>query len=318
MSTSPLRENDKIFFRRIVDNAVDSGLITKPSGGSTRVIRQNSDGAGVGTYVCCFSLSSGRGHRHGRRDDDKQTALVIAIIAFVFSFFVGFYYTVKASKSAAQAGRDLGKLRRIAKEYSNKGQLTQPLPAYTPNPLNHHMPVPNSYGHPVAPYPSYTPYLAYTPDFREASFQHSNPIPPATLSPAIPPMYPPSYNPEWQKDNAEAASDVLNFSPTDRVYVLEQESNPLFDHAATLLKGHRNERTLTAISRGMMTAGSGMVTVALLICLLIEPEILTIAIGAGGVGFILSGLAFWGFISCSLSNNDEQEAADKILALLSA
>jgi hypothetical protein len=85
-----------------------------------------------------------------------------------------------------------------------------------------------------------------------------------------------------------------------------------FYYAAVLLTGLRNERTFAAFAQGCMTAGAGLLTVALLITLIAEPEIATIALGVSGAGLGVIGVCLWVGKHCCAINTLEQEAADRL------
>lgn len=95
-----------------------------------------------------------------------------------------------------------------------------------------------------------------------------------------------------------------------------QQSNPVllkcYQDALLITKGRWNERTVTAISQGIMTLGAGFLTVAFIIMIVVEPEVLEISLVATGGGLVLTGAAIYAMKHGIIRKTPAQQAADRI------
>jgi hypothetical protein len=190
----------------------------------------------------------------GRGQDNRNAAIILMIIFFVFAFFVALFFAVRSAVSAREADRDCSLALKKTDELSS-GNLNHQAPTFSPG----------------------------------------------------------GYIPNQLHDRSPSAPPQSELSEYKAQYIQGDDPlNSLYRDAAILLAGRRNERVFAACSQGLMATGAGVVTTALLIMLLIEPEIVTIGLTAGGIGVAGLGVALWASKFCCLSNFRQQEAADRI------
>lgn len=289
---SSITEADRAFLSKVVQNAANDGLIP----GSTSRGRDNPvNGGGCSPCsICCIS---------GGRSENNEVALVISIALFALSALVGFFYTARSARSAMQAQASLSKARAIT-------DITETVrsPSWQPSaPPMHHFPE-QAYGAPpqhiyanyAQPQQGFQPQPAYAPTYGYVQPPHGqfqNPY--ADPFPYFPQPQP-VYYPNYQSESA--------YRRTARQEV--------YDQAIIVLEGHRNERAFTACAQGVMTLGAALLTVALLISLIMEPEIETVYLGLAGGGLGFTGLVMWLGKHACLINEREQEAAQNILRMI--
>ena len=293
---SSITDADRVFLSKVVREAANDGLIAGPSQ-KDESVNVNMGGCSPCT-ICCIS---------GGGSEKNEVALVISIALFALSALVGFFYTARSTRSAVQAQVDLSKARAITditetvrtpspwQTASAPPMQYSPHHDYVPQPV---YPAPGSYGQPSQDYgqPSQsTPFQAQ----------------PAYAQPygygQIPSAYPPQPQPVYYQ----------NYQPEPVVYArtVRQE---VYDQAIIVLEGHRNERAFAACAQGVMTIGAALLTVALLISLILEPEIETVYLGLSGAGVGFTGLVMWLGKHACLINDREQEAAQNILHMIRA
>ncbi len=297
---------DRVFLSKVVQDAVDDGLISDQSHNG-RDVNVNMGGCSPCT-VCCIS--------GGGRSEKGEVAVVISIALFAISALVGFFYTARSARSAVQAQVNLSEARNI-----NITDITGAVDAFSPwqtasaPQMDNYsqqqgfafpqqtFQVSESYGQPQ--YPSFQAQQGYgQPYIYSTHYQQNVPFQEPHLEqfPYVPPQLEPVYYPKYQPEPTYVRSD----------------RREVYDQAVILLEGHRNERAFAACAQGIMTIGAALLTVALLISLIVEPEIETVYLGLAGGGVGFTGLVMWLGKHACLINAREQEAARNILQMLRA
>ena len=286
---------DRQFLSKIVQDAIEEDFIRAPDRG-----RYNDELriGGCSPCICCCPSGGGK---------DGEAAVVIAIALFAISFFVGFFYTARSSRSAVQAQSDLSK----AYQASDLTAQVHAIPAPT------FYSVPPPVGYDYAQRPIYDAMASAPPVVVEYAPQQYPPF-----APQVPGGYGQPYSNQpayYVQGYAPPVARQALYVPQPAYYEAPRSlRHDVYQNAVILLEGRRNERVLAASAQGIMTIGAGLLTVALLISLIAEPEIATVGMGLTGAGVGFAGLMMWLGKHACLINEREQEAAENILQALRA
>lgn len=286
---------DKEFLIAIVEDSVKCGYINEPKQWRGRNVEYYEDPDSlytpIGTVFCCIGS--------GGKDNDKF-AVVLAVIFFVFSFFIGLFYTANSLQSAVQAERDL----KHAKAEVENSTTLEPVEDLQPTfSQSYPSPYPPPYpGNPPSESPEYTASLSTA--IRRNSPQYYRPTS--------------SYNPAHRVTSPLDSDQTFPLQEDDVpvkpiVYrVITSEVTELYKDAALLLKGRREERFATSASQALMTVGAGLMTAALLFTLIADANLIIVAIGVAGGGFIVMGSMAFFVKKCLINTRGAQKAAEHI------
>lgn len=322
---------DPSFYSRIIDKSVDAGFIVAPSelnGRDVSYIPSSRYSTFLSCNCCCF-IGGGRGDKAG---------LVLVIIMAVAAFFVGLFFTAKSVKEAQELHADL---KTVESRLSNVQPRTSgsmprfsfpqtamqppgyqmgyaaPAPVHVQGYPHYQMQAPGMvtppYGSPMG-MPPQSGY-SYAP---QPVQQHGHGNPQYGAFPAQPPQYNQNFpQPDYVPLQPYGVpAQPLSAPPVDFVVAQGQQFSSADEAAAVLLKGRRNERIWTAISQGIMTVGAGLITVAILVALVAEAEILIINCSLAGSAAGIGGLALYAIRWCR-PNTEEQAAANWLSSYLS-
>lgn len=305
---------DSSFYSSIIEKSVEAGFIRAPSSFNGRDISYipPSRYSTFASCNCCCIVGGGRNEKAG---------LVLVIIMAVAAFFVGLFFTGRSIKEAQELHADL---KTVESRLSNvQHPASGPMPGFS---------FPSAPGQPqyVAGYG-----IPLAPNY----YQNNGPVTPPYILMGMPPQgY--GYAPQPAHYQAQESPQFGSFPAQHAPYTFAQGPQPYgmpaqpvsappvefvspaqeaFQSpdaaAAVLLKGRRNERIWTAVSQGIMTVGAGLITVAILVALVAEAEILIINCSLGGAAAGLGGLALYAIRWCR-PNTQEQAAANWLSAYL--
>lgn len=215
----------------------------------------------LSTGGCCIGICN------------RDGALIIAIVAFVASFFVGLYYAARSTGKAQEysskidlASMNIGEISKNNRESHNVRTTVTQYPPFQEQPV---------------PPPS--------PMFQNLNVLATQFIAPEQFQPSAPPAYaPPPYSavPPQHYAMQEVSEDEEDIKKDPLIVLYEQTQ--------IVHRGLRNERAVTALAQWTMTAGAGLLTVACLVALIAEADILALGLVVSGAGAAGTGaVVYW-------------------------